>query len=404
MAKRSRRADEIIPKLHYRPGVEDADLEATIVGFYGKRDREDSLAPKKEIEDSTIAQTPPVIETPVVMTPVETPRHITTPVDFHRRSSLQSAADTLQQIAALAPNLITTPVETTPKITTPVVSQSRPYNVHRAVLAQDGHSHTEQLLYDILWRSGKGVAGDSYRLVQIPQSELASAIRMTTKNLRIALDRLVEKLALEEVQAFDRGNRVARTWKVYSYRLILERRKAAGMEWVIRDRGVRYVDPRTIPVKPTRVVMPEDGVTTGVKSAETTGVNAVETTPVKTTPPFLGQVSREPYEQTSTDVAPVSPVIATALIDAFGFIDNEALKTLVKKCRENAPDAADEEIAELGAMTARRVARMRNINNSVGLLISQTARCFQGEPFAIYRHEREERERRFAAEFPKDQS
>jgi len=37
MARRSRRADEVTPKLHYRPGVDDPDLEATIVGFYGTR-------------------------------------------------------------------------------------------------------------------------------------------------------------------------------------------------------------------------------------------------------------------------------------------------------------------------------------------------------------------------------
>src|ERR1035438_10308986 len=37
MARRSRRGDEVTPKLHYRPGVDDPDLEAAIVGFYGAR-------------------------------------------------------------------------------------------------------------------------------------------------------------------------------------------------------------------------------------------------------------------------------------------------------------------------------------------------------------------------------
>ena len=61
-----------------------------------------------------------------------------------------------------------------------------------------------------------------------------------------------------------------------------------------------------------------------------------------------------------------------------------------------APDATDEEIAELGAMTARRLTRMRNVQNHIGLLITRAAKCFFGEPFAIYRREKAERERRFA--------
>lgn len=454
MPKRSRRADEVIPKLHYRPGVEDADLEATIVGFYGIRTAEEDVSPSEPIENEVFdkatpaIQTPPVITgvditgdnstpvkqetTPVATTSIDPTPHITPPVAMPSPRSkvpvLQSAGDILRELppeTIRSPLLstpdrttpaITTPLEliraslpattpdiTTPDITTSVISQTRPYNVHRAVLAQDGHSHTEQLLYDILWRSGKGGPGDAYRAVQIPQSELAGAVRMTTKNLRIALDRLVEKLAIEEVRSFDRGTRIARTWKVYSYKLILERRKAAGMEWVIRDRGVRFVDPSTIPVKPTRVVMLETDIPTCVKSIETTPVAATATTPVKTTSPLLGQISSKEDRQSSTDAAPAPSLVASAITAAFGFIDDEALKTLAKKCRENTPDATDEEIAELGAMTARRISRMRSVDNHVGLLITQTANCFKGEPFAIYRREKEERERRFAAEFPDDQ-
>jgi hypothetical protein len=88
--------------------------------------------------------------------------------------------------------------------------------------------------------------------------------------------------------------------------------------------------------------------------------------------------------------------VATAILNAFGFIDDDALKTLVHKCRENARDATDEEIAELGAMTARRVVRMQNVNNHVGLLIAQTAKCFLGEPFALYRRQNAERQHQLA--------
>jgi hypothetical protein len=90
------------------------------------------------------------------------------------------------------------------------------------------------------------------------------------------------------------------------------------------------------------------------------------------------------------------PIVANAIIREFGFVDDDALQTLIRKCRHNAPDASDEEIAELGTMTARRIAKMRGIDNPVGLLIAQTANCFTGEPFAMYRREKAGQERRLA--------
>src|SRR5262249_31377749 len=150
------------------------------------------------------------ITTPVATTPAVSTSDRTTPEEA-LRPGLQSVSEILPQmhrqiittrvetppdikipvrtipLSIRPPSDEPTPVRTTPDITAPVVSPARPYNVHRAVLAQDGHSHTEQLLYDILWRSAKSAGqGDAYRLVQIPQSELAAAMRMTTKNLRIA--------------------------------------------------------------------------------------------------------------------------------------------------------------------------------------------------------------------------
>src|SRR5262249_3225921 len=232
-----------------------ANCITTPVDTTGVLPTADTTAPdepaSRQAQDS-VSQIPPRLRQHPITTPVQPPPALTAPVGVEPPATTPTPPKTPPRITAPVniepPAARSTPVRTTPDITTSVVSQARPYNVHRAVLAQDGHSHTEQLLYDILWRSAKSAnQGDAYRLVQIPQSELAAAVRMTTKNLRIALDRLVDKLAIEELRTFDRGTRVARTWKVYSYKSILERRKAAGMEWVIRDRGVRFIDPGSIP-------------------------------------------------------------------------------------------------------------------------------------------------------------
>src|ERR1035441_8381230 len=45
MGSKRKRADEVIPKLHFRPGVNDPELEATIVGFYRPREIVASLFP-----------------------------------------------------------------------------------------------------------------------------------------------------------------------------------------------------------------------------------------------------------------------------------------------------------------------------------------------------------------------
>src|ERR1035438_8969268 len=45
MGSKRKRADEVIPKLHFRPGVNDPELEATIVGFYRPREIAVALFP-----------------------------------------------------------------------------------------------------------------------------------------------------------------------------------------------------------------------------------------------------------------------------------------------------------------------------------------------------------------------
>ena len=325
------------------------------------------------------ASVPEAITTPVVMTPVVMTGVETTPVN-------------------------STPVITTPPITTGVDTEEEPaipssssspagraYNIHRAVVAQDGHSHSEQVLYELLWRSGKAVDADErYRVVQIPQSELAAAVRMTTKNLRAALDRLTEKLSIEEVQSFDRGTRVARKWKVYSYKAILDRRRAAGLEWIVRDRGIRFVDPITTPVKTTRVVMEEQDITTPVNTTKTTPVITTETTPViTTTRSLLGFIYREEEERTSTTIS--AATVASALQETTGHSDDDAVHKLIAGCQSRVPNATAEEIAYFIREQAARLGRNKQVRNLIGLLIVQVPKCFEGESFRLYREAEQRR-------------
>jgi hypothetical protein len=303
--------------------------------------------------------------------------------------------------ASLAPPSQEGTTITTPVITTPVVMGAhapstmkdgdaaiqksvRPYNVHRCCLAQDGHSRSEQLIYDILWKSGKPEPlDDTFRFARISMNELAEipALRMTQKNLRIALQRLVEKLSIEEAQAFNPKAKSARVWKVFSYKSILERRRLAGMEWVVRDRGVRFVD-KTTPVITTPVVIGAD-ITTPVITTKTTPVITGQTTGVVMRPhTLLGLNIREEHKETTSSSF---PCVTAAFLAALGRADDNAVARIVTACRAVVPDATEEEISHFLRTEAARFYKNPRIHNLSGLMITQVPKCFEGESFRLFR-------------------
>lgn len=116
---------------------------------------------------------------------------------------------------------------------------SRSYRVHRCRSVQDGHSHGETILYDTLWRLGSAV--NEHREVTIGWDAMGRAARMSDKAAKRNLNQLTGKLAVELVAKEDSARRVGRTYRIFSFDQILARRKAAGMEYVVRDKGVRFV-------------------------------------------------------------------------------------------------------------------------------------------------------------------
>jgi hypothetical protein len=308
-----------------------------------------------------------------------------------------------------APELDPTPVaqhQQAPKIGAPELLEPQPlgaptfgapelgaiYQTPRASLrlvatVQDGHTHGEQALFATLWRLAKPVPGTNYRLVTIGERTLAKQVPMAYSTIQENLRSLLEKLAID-IQI--NGPQKPKTYRVYSFDEVLRRRKAAGLTHVLRrTSGAVLVNPTA----------PGSGAPNLKIAALRSGApNLRNSAPSLGSPgaPNVGATTNKEEDLSRTTSSEVSPYLASAILNAFGFVDDDALKTLLHKCRENAPDATDEEIAELGAMTARRVARMQNVSNHVGLLITQTAKCFFGEPFAIYRREKAERERRFA--------
>jgi hypothetical protein len=272
-----------------------------------------------------------------------------------------------------------------------------PITIHLCHIAQDGHSRSEQLLYDILWKAGTSATPDSpFRLAGVSMRELSRhpSILMTEKNVRLALRRLADKLAIEEDKTFDHVRKTARVWKVYSYKSILERRRSAGMEWVVRSsQSVRFVDPNTPTASQPQIREVTEVVTTPVVSQTTpvvttpvevaaTPVVTTPTTPVVTTPHLETVVEPQGAPSTST-----FPLATSALLDATGRSDDDAVNRLVESCRKITPDATEEEIVHFLQIEAARVRNNSRIFNPTGFLLTSVPKCFAGESFRRYRDE-----------------
>ena len=87
------------------------------------------------------------------------------------------------------------------------------------------------------------------RTVRIGYAELANRARMHKANVRLNLASLTAKLAIEQSGDFSSRDMIAKSYRVLSYKEILERRRAAGLEYVIRQKNVIFVTPTGVPIE-----------------------------------------------------------------------------------------------------------------------------------------------------------
>jgi hypothetical protein len=267
--------------------------------------------------------------------------------------------------------------------------------IRRISIAQDALTHSEESVYDTLW-GPKNQNRDAYRLASLGYDAIAKSARVTKMNAKWIVERLIHKGFVKVEALPDPLRRIPTKYRVYSYRAALDNMAQNNRFHVVRTgNGVLFAHPFSLAAA---VAVASPDTVSGDHAATVSvgpGAMAPHRQPDTVCPPQEATVAPAdtPLGRTSETAGP-SNVVAAAIIREMGFVDDDALRTLIRKCREKAPDATEEEIAELGAMTARRIVRMRNIENPTGLLIEQTARCFVGQPFAIYRREKEEREAR----------
>ena len=110
---------------------------------------------------------------------------------------------------------------------------------------QDGHTAGEQIVYQTLWnyarKFGRPEPSGSI-LVDVGLSQLCSLLGADHKNVKRLIGSLQEKLALEVVRPPDYRLAIPTRYRIFNYSQVLERRRAAGLQWVIRTRAVRFVE------------------------------------------------------------------------------------------------------------------------------------------------------------------
>jgi hypothetical protein len=216
----------------------------------------------------------------------------------------------------------------------------------------------------------------------------------------------VKKLAVEEVGAENSRAGIGKTYRIYSYTSILAQRRLAGMEWVIRTKGVSFVDKegREFSVSPIVSVPPTDLIpdaytVSGHDSAAPTKSVAAPPAesggepPTDSIPPYRNSFRNNPKEtSSSTETSRLIDCLAALGIS----LDDDAGRRIISRCENTDHTATVEEIAFFAELKVRQLAKRRDIENWPGLLMAAVPAYFDPPATELSRYragKRRERER-----------
>jgi hypothetical protein len=253
--------------------------------------------------------------------------------------------------------------------------------VRKCVLAQDGHSLGEEAIYQLLWRTGKSESLDpnDSRTNRIGAAEISFKVNMAKKNVRQNLSRLFEKLAFEIIENFDTMNSRARLYRVFSYKQILERRRAAGMLYVVRNKGVVFCNADGTEQYSTPGVVSSPGVETDIRPAPSKK-RKKSSALVRPSANSKGESMSDADGTDSEDVK----TVASAL-NRYWTVDEAAARQLLRDCRHVRADANADEIAFFVREKLEMARSNRNIINPTGLILATVPQLFAGSSFDEFR-------------------
>ncbi len=92
---------------------------------------------------------------------------------------------------------------------------------------------------------------------------MAVVAGLSDKAVKRLTKSLIDKLAYDLTASENSATKTGRTYRIYSFANILKRRNAAGLQWVIKDKGVRFASKDT-PINSSVPGEPLCGITSTV--------------------------------------------------------------------------------------------------------------------------------------------
>ena len=222
-------------------------------------------------------------------------------------------------------------------------------------------------------------------------ADVGLRVNMAKKNVRQNISKLYEKLALEILEDFETMSSQARLYRIFSYKQILERRRAAGLEFVLRNKGVVFCtrDGAGLVTSPAYVKTPGDE--RSIRPAPPKRRRAPLTPGSRAIQPPLPAVAL--IEQSEdADVLAVSHAL-----NRYWPVDQPAAVQLVRACRKVRSDARADEISFFVREKLELARQNRSISNPTGLILCTVPQSFVGSTFLDFR-KRMERQAVLAAE------
>jgi hypothetical protein len=297
-------------------------------------DRAALLAQRAEAEALAVVEDPPAAEPPMGVSP-----------EPERPAPEPPEAKPLPE-PDLIPSTGGKPVGQLPPDVVPYMDVEgrgkRPLRFCRTV--QDGHTASEQLAYQALAnharRYGRAENTGS-TLVDIGLSQLCSLLATDHKNVKRLIGSLRDKLAIEIVRQPDYRLAIPTRYRVFTEPEILERRRKAGLVWVIRTRTTRFVDLETV-----------NRLATGE-------------------PP----TGYSPDKPLGHQPMGVMPTVLARQLNEWIAIDDDAVQELWNACRRGLPDCTEEEVHWF-CRSKEPLIRSGGIEHPVQLLIRSVPQFF----------------------------
>jgi len=281
----------------------------------------------------------------------------------------------------------------------------RTQRIRRAVLVQDGHSLGEQALYDALWQAARPHSAQA-RMITIGYRRMAGIARLTVNNCKANMQSLTNKLAVEEISSYTHTQ--ARTYLIYSFPALLERRKKAGLTHYTKTRGVLFVDPESGKALISSIThrgregAPEPGPPLSGGPETGTPLSNHSSQMIKSGIPASGD-SGTPDSgtlntrnnkleiTTSSSSAAEFPLTRKALTE---FPDihpsDQDVLDLIERCKAVCADTRDEEIADFVRLKGSVLKADAIRTSRMALLLKIVPQCLTGETLKLHRKRKHE--------------